>query len=91
MMSLASTPSTNEQDKYLILVHKVQLKPNDKSTNLRKNDIYWYNDVMIAFSALGENPSEEVYDDFIMNKLQETTVFRGHQNLTSAMKLRPEK
>ena len=27
----------------------------------------------------------------IMNKLQETTVFSGHQKLTSAMKLRPEK
>ena len=28
---------------------------------------------------------------FIMNKLQETTVFRGRQKLASAMKLRPEK
>ena len=27
----------------------------------------------------------------IMNKSQETTVFGGHQILTSAMKLRPEK
>ena len=27
----------------------------------------------------------------IMNKSQEMTVFRGHQKLTSAMKLRPEK
>ena len=27
----------------------------------------------------------------IMNKSQETTVFSGHQKLTSAMKLRPEK
>ena len=27
----------------------------------------------------------------IMNKLQEMTVFGGHQKLTSAMKLRPEK
>ena len=27
----------------------------------------------------------------IMNKSQETTVFGGQQNLTSAMKLRPEK
>ena len=45
-------------------------------------------------SILGENPSEEVYDDFIimiMNKLQETTVFHGRQKLTSAMKLRLEK
>ena len=27
----------------------------------------------------------------IMNKSQESTVFSGHQKLTSAMKLRPEK
>ena len=27
----------------------------------------------------------------IMNKLQEMTVFHGHQKLTSAMKQRPEK
>ena len=27
----------------------------------------------------------------IMNKSQETTFFSGHQKLTSAMKLRPEK
>ena len=27
----------------------------------------------------------------IMNKLREPTVFSGHQKLTSAMKLRPEK
>ena len=27
----------------------------------------------------------------IMNKSQETTVFHGHQKLTSAMKQRPEK
>ena len=27
----------------------------------------------------------------IMNKSQELTVFHGHQKLTSAMKLRPEK
>ena len=35
-------------------------KTNDKSTNLRKNGIYWYKLCCDHFSILGENPSEEV-------------------------------
>ena len=36
----ASTPSANDQAKDIVLVHTSQLiKTNDKSTNLRKNDI----------------------------------------------------
>ena len=35
----ASTPPANEPAMDLILVHTVQLKPNDKSTNPRKNGI----------------------------------------------------
>ena len=38
-MASASTSSVNEQAKYVILVHIVQLKTNDESTNLRKNGI----------------------------------------------------
>ena len=38
-------------------------KTNYKSTNLRKNGIYWYNWCCDRFSILGENPSEEVDDD----------------------------
>ena len=38
-MVSASTPSANEQVKNVVLVHKSTVKTNDKSTNLRKNDI----------------------------------------------------
>ena len=60
-------------------------KTNDKSTNLRKNGIYLYKLCCDRFSILGENPSEEVYDDYnmIMNQSQETAVFHGRQKLTS--------
>ena len=38
-------------------------KTNDKSTNLRKNSIYWYKKCCVRFRILGENPSEEVDDN----------------------------
>ena len=38
-------------------------KTNDKSTNLRKNGIYWYKCCCDCFSILQENPYEEVDDD----------------------------
>ena len=38
-------------------------KTNDKSTNLRKNGIYWYKRCCDRFSILGENSSEEVDDN----------------------------
>ena len=61
-------------------------KTKDKSTNLRKNGIYWYKLCCDRFSILVENPKL-----LIMNKLQETSFFHGCQKLTSAMKLRLEK
>ena len=36
----------------------------DKSTNLRKNGIYWYKWCCDRYSILRENPDEEVYDDY---------------------------
>ena len=36
---------------------------NDKSTNLRKNGIYWYKWCCDRFSILGENPYEEFDDE----------------------------
>ena len=39
-------------------------KTNDKSTNLRKNGIYWYKSCCDRFSILGESPSEEVDEDY---------------------------
>ena len=38
-------------------------KTNDKSTNLRKNGIYWYKLCCDRFSILRENPYEEVDDE----------------------------
>ena len=42
-------------------------KNNDKSTNLRKNGIYWYKWCCNRFSILRENPYKEVDDDEIDN------------------------
>ena len=39
-------------------------KTNDKSTNLRKNGIYWYMCCCDRFSIIGKNPSEEVDEDY---------------------------
>ena len=39
-------------------------KTNNKSTNLRKNGIYWCKGYCDHFSILGENRSEEVDVDY---------------------------
>ena len=75
----------------LILVHAVQLKPAIK----------------VQISGRMASITASVYSEktrmkklmmkmiiifiIIMNKSQETTIFHGHQKLTSAMKQRPEK
>ena len=92
-MVSASTPSTNESAKDLILVHTVQLKPMKPQISGRmiSSDI---SDVVIA-SVHSEKTRLKKYMMIIiiiiMNKSQKTTVFSGHQKLTSAMKLRPKK
>ena len=43
-------------------------KTNNKSTNLRKNGIYWYKCCCDHFSILGEIPSEEVDEDYYYYK-----------------------
>ena len=45
-------------------------KTNDKSSNLRKNGIYWYKWCCDRFSILRENKSEEVDDDLFYRKKQ---------------------
>ena len=83
-MASASTPSANEQAKDVVLVHTVQLKPMIKAQISGRMTSSGISDVVIA----------SVYSEkncLIMNKLQGMTVFGGHQKLTSAMKLRPEK
>ena len=69
-------------------------KTNNKSTNLRKNGIYWYSDV-VTTSVYSEKTRMKklimkmiiiIIIIIIMNKSQETTFFHGRQKLTSAMK-----
>ena len=57
-------------------------KTNNKSTNLGKNDIYWY-----KLRVYSEKTRLKKLMIMIMNKSHETTVFGGRQNLTFAMKL----
>ena len=52
-------------------------KTNDKSTNLRKNGIYWYNDVVTASLYLEKTHLMKI---IIKNESQETTVFTGARN-----------
>ena len=69
-------------------------KTNDKSTNHRKNGIWWHKCISgVAFASVHseKNHLKKLMMIIIMNKLQETMVFSGRQKLTSAMKLRPEK
>ena len=46
---------------------------------------------VVTTSIYSEKTRLKMLMTMIMNKSQETTVFGGHQKLTSAMKLRPEK
>ena len=61
-------------------------KTNDKSTNLRKNGIYWYS----ASVNSEKTRLKKLMTIMILNKSQEATVFHGCQKLTSNMKLRLE-
>ena len=68
-------------------------KTNDKSTNLRKNGMYWHSDVVTTSVNSEKTRLKQLMKIIfiIMNKSQETTIFHGRQKLTSTMKLRPEK
>ena len=69
--------------KDLILVHTVQLKPMIKAHFSERTLSSGVSD--IAFTSVH---SEKTHLMKLMKKLQETTIFSGHQKLTSAMKLR---
>ena len=90
----ASTPSTNEQPKNLILVHTVQLKPMIKAQISGRMISSGISDVVIASVHSRKTRLKNcmmIMIIIIMNKSQDTTFFSGRQKLTSAMKLRPEK
>ena len=59
----ASTQSANELARPRFSAHSTA-KTNDKSTNLRNNGIYRYICCCDHFSIIGENPSEEVDEDY---------------------------
>ena len=83
-MASAGTPSASEQAKDVILVHIVQLKLMIKAQISGRMISSGISDVAIASVYLQKKLD--------MNKLQKKmTVFGGHQKLTSAMQLRPEK
>ena len=91
-MAAASTPSSNEPAKDLILVHTVQLKPMIKAHFSGRMVSSGISDV--AFASVHSEKTrlkKLIMIITIMKKSQETTVFSGLQKLTSAMKLRPEK
>ena len=95
-MASASTPSANEPAKDRILVHTVQLKPIIKAQISGRMVSSGISDVAIASvhsekTRLKKFMMIMIIIIIIMNKSQEMTVFSGHQKLTSAMKLRPEK
>ena len=78
--------------KDLILVHTVQLKPIIKAQISGKLISSGISDIAFA-SVYSEKTrlKELIMIIIIMSLSQEMTVFGGHQKLTSAMKLRPEK
>ena len=93
-MASASTPSANEPVKDLIFVHTVQLKQIIKAQISRRIISSGISDV--AFTSVQSEKTRlkkcmMIMIIITMNKSQETTVFSGHQNLTSALKLRPQK
>ena len=100
-MVSASTSSTNEPGKDIILVHTVRLKPTINAQISGRMVSNGISDVATA-SVYSEKTRLKklmmmmkmiimIIIIIIMNKSQETTVLRGRQKLTSAMKLRPEK
>ena len=92
-MASVSTPSANEPAKDLILVHTVQLITAQFSGRMVSSGI---SDVAFASVCLEKTCLKKlmimiIIIIIIMNISQETIVFSGHQKLTSAVKLRPEK
>ena len=90
----ASTPSANEQAKDVILAHTVQLKPTIKAQISGSMISSGISDVAIASVHSEKTRLKKLMMRIminIMNISQETTVFGGHQKLTSTMKVRPEK
>ena len=87
----ANTPSANEPAKDLIKVQTVQLKPITKAQISGRMVSSGTSDVAFASVYSEKTCLKKLLMIFIMNKSQEMTVFSGHQKLTSAMKLRPEK
>ena len=91
-MVSAGTPSANESAKGLILVQTVQLKPMIKAQISGRMVSSSISDVAFASVYFEKTHLKKLMKiTIIMNKLQETTVFSGHQKFTSAMKQRPEK
>ena len=90
-MASASTTSANESAKDLILVHTVQLKPMIKAHSSGRMVSSGISYLVIASIYSEKTRLKKLMINIIMNKSQEMTVFSGHQKLTSAMKLRPEK
>ena len=97
-MASASTPSTNDPAKYLILVHTVQLKPMIKAQISGRMVSNGISDVATTTVHSEKTCLKKLmmmmkifFIIIIMNISQETTVFRRRQKLTSAMKLRTEK
>ena len=86
-MASVSTPSANEPAKDLIIVLTVQLKPMIKSQISGRMLSSGISDVAFTSIHWDKTRPKEVDDDdendiiiiIIMNKLQETTVFRGCQ------------
>ena len=92
-MASASTPSVIEPA-------KASFSPHSKAKAILKAQISG----RMASVGISDVVTASVYSEktrpkkclimiimIIMNKSQETTVFHGHQKLTSAMKQRPEK
>ena len=80
------------------MVHTVQLKPMIKAHFLGRMVSSGISDVAIALAHSEKTRLKKLMMMImmkmiiiIMNKLQEMMVLSGHQELTSAMKLRPEK
>ena len=87
----ASSPSANEPAKEIIFVHTVELKPMIKPNFSGRMVSSGISDV--AFSSVHSEKTrlkKLMIIIIIMKKSQETTVFSGHQKLTSTMKLRSE-
>ena len=72
-------------------MHTVQLKPTIKAQISGRMASIGISDAVTASVCLEKTCLKKLMMIVIMNKSQETTVFHGHQKLTSVMKLRLEK